>query len=1001
MKIMNKNMKTYPILVVILFLMPFANISGQINKGKVTIEVIDASGKPIPQATIFSSKNRDSYQVNQAGKATIQFKANDQLKIVAKGYSATMLAVSAIKNGRVTLIPDDYRNGDDDKIYTLYGETTERRSVGAYSKVDGKALESNPNFRLFNSLSGRLNGLFTMDNHFEPGSSSTTSFVRAPYGDYIILVDGVERSINYIDNEIVESVQLLKDASLKSLYGGVQANGILMIKTKRGAVNENYSKITIESGVQMPTRLPQYLNSYNYTMKYNEAMQNSGLTPYYTPEDYINGDPITHPDVDYYKTFLNDNMHITKANGQFTGGSDNTAYFVHFGFQSNGGYEKFTNYPNTNEAFIIRGNIDNKVLDIVTVKAGFNAAVESKKWLSVNPDVLFDMLSDNRPNEFPIEIPASAVGRDDVAYVLGGTASNQNNPLGYLTQNGYRVRDFSYMQTDLTFDVDLNKWVKGLKFTPSFSFDVYNYLTSAQGASFVVYEPIPGNDTVTFNQYGEETKETSLTRGSINRVQRNFAYNITATYNNKFGKNDINMLLTYYQQAKQYDTEIQDMTRMTFGGLINYMYDNKYTLEASVNRVGVGTFSPEKRFGTFPTVGAGWIISDEAFMNESGIDYLKLRASYGILGYTSYTSGGIVEYNLYKDQWGTGSYGGGAFNNSAYLSRMGNPALTFQKSKEFNIGVDMDLLKKSLTISAGYFNNVQTGVFATTENILPGVLGLNGIGMYENYKVYLSNGFEFEAFYSKNVNDWNIQVGTNLTYGKSHITRDASPVYQDGYEGLNPVTTYGDILGLKAIGTFPDEAAIGSAPKQLYGPVLPGDIQYANINSDYDNVIDNKDRVVIGNSLPSIQYGITLSVDYKGINLDIVGYGLAGFDRLLNNKYYQIHSNRKYSEVLNTGLPNGNAHPVLRAEYSYNNFLTSDYWIVDGSFFKIRNAEIGYTFPKTITNIVGLNNVKIYARGANLFTLSKIKDLDPENLNAGLSNFPLFTTISGGISLSF
>ncbi len=982
-------------------LLPFHQSTGQTIVDTITIELVDAKGNPVPQATIFSSKNRDSYLVNSSGKATIQLKDNDLIKIVAKGYTSTIIPVSALDNGKVTLIADVYKSGEDSKIYTIFGETTERRTVGAYSKVEGQALESNPTMHFMNSLSGRLNGLFTMDNNLEPGSTSSTNFIRAPYGNYIVLVDGVERSLDYIENEIVESVHLLKDASLKSLYGGIQANGILMIKTKRGAVNENYSRINIESGIQIPTRLPKYLNSYNYALKYNEAMINSGLTPYYTPENYINGDPVLYPDVDYYNTFLNENMTITRANGQFSGGRDNTAYFVHFGFQSNGGLEKFTNYPNTDEVFTLRGSIDNTVLDFITLKAGFNSALESKSWLMIDPANFFNILSDNRPNEFPMQIPASMVGRADVDYVLGGTAANQDNPFGYLTQNGYRVRDYSYMQTDLTFDVDLNKWVKGLKFSPSVSFDVYNLLTSTQGATFVVYEPVAGTDPLTFNQYGTETRETSLSRGGMNQVQRNFAYNFTGTYNNKFGKNDINVLLTYYQQVKQFSSQIQSLNRMNVGGLVNYMYDNKYALEVSLNRVGVGSFSPENRFGTFPTVGAAWIISDELFMKNSKIDYLKLRASYGVLGYTSYTSDGIVVYNMDKDQWATGIYGSSTFNNSAYLSAMGNPNLTFQKSKELNIGVDIDLLKKSLTMSAGYFRNQQTGVFATAQDVIPGVLGLNGIGMNQNYKAYLSSGFEVEANYSKKLNDWSINVGTNLTYGKSRVTREADPNYPAGFEGLRKVTTYGDILGLKTIGTFADDAAIAAAPKQLFGVVLPGDMQYANLNSGGDNVIDDKDRVVIGNSLPSIQYGVTLSVAYKGFNLDVVGYGLAGFERLLDNKYYQIYGNRKYSEVVNTGLPNGNQHPILRAEYSNNNFQTSDYWIVDGSFFKLRNAEIGYTLPKKTTKIAGLTNVKLYARGANLFILSKIKDLDPESLNAGINSFPLCTTISGGVSFSF
>jgi TonB-linked SusC/RagA family outer membrane protein len=992
----------YQAIVLILLLIPFVQSFGQKGtKKKIKVEIVDAKGEPISQAYIYTSESRDRYAVSYQGKATLDIKKDDELKIVAKGYKELIVSTQHFAGGKITLEPNVYKSGNDSKLYTIFGETTERRTVGAYSKVDGSALQANPTMYFMNALGGRLNGLYTMDNTMVPGFTSSTDFVRAPYGNFIILVDGVERSLSYIENEVVESVQLLKDASLKSLYGGAQANGILMIKTKRGALGENYSRFNVQTGIQTPTRLPKYLNSYQYTTKYNEAMMNSGLPPYYNPDNYTNGDPVRFPDVDYYGTFLNDNISITRANGQFSGGNESTQYFVHFGLQTNGGLEKFTAYPNSDEAFTLRGNIDNTVLGFIKVKAGFSAAMQSKKWPNMSTQTFFNMLSDNRPNEFPLTIPGSMLNSEKPGDVFGGTASNMNNPLGYLTARGYAGRDYSYVQTDLTTDIDLGKWVKGLRFTPSVTFDVYNDITSAQGATFVSYEPVVGNDnTLTFNSYGNDTKETSLSRTGTS-VQRNYAVNFTGVYNNSFGKHDINALVTYYQQVKTFGAQYQYMNRLNMGGLVNYLYDNKYAVEMSLNRVGVGTFNTDNRFGYFPTIGVGWILSDEQFMQSTGIDYMKLRTSYGVLGYTSLDGNGIVSYDLYLDRWATGgTYGVNGFNNIAYLSQRGNPNLDYQKSKEFNVGFDLELLKKSLSLSVGYFNNQLSGVFATVEDIIPGVLGLNnGLAITQNYKAYLSSGFEWEANYVKKLKDWTVLVGANMTYGKSQITKEANPNYPEGFDGLRKVSTYGDILGLQYVGTFQNQAAIDAAPAQLFSNVLPGDIQYADLNND--NFVDNKDRIVVGNSLPTVQYGVNLSVAYKGVNLDVMGYGLAGFDRLLDNKYYQIYGNRKYSQVVYDGLPNGNPHPILRAESGTNNFQTSNYWIMDGSFFKIRNIELGYTLPKSLTKEVGLTNVKVYARGANLLTLSKIKDLDPESLDAGIGNFPLCRTITGGVSISF
>jgi len=216
---------------------------------------------------------------------------------------------------------------------------------------------------------------------------------------------------------------------------------------------------------------------------------------------------------------------------------------------------------------------------------------------------------------------------------------------------------------------------------------------------------------------------------------------------------------------------------------------------------------------------------------------------------------------------------------------------------------------------------------------------------------------------------------------------------------LRKISEEGDVLGQRYIGVFTDEADIAASPQQGFGQVRPGDLKYADTNAD--GTVDNADRVVIANTTPSYQYGITVKLLWKGFNLDLLGYGLAGFDHLLTNKYYQIHGARKYSQVLIDGLPNGNPHPALSPEYRNNNFINSDYWVVDGSWFKLRNAELGYTLPYTLSEKFGVGALKVFARGTNLFTISKINDRDPENLDAGIGNFPLCRTFTGGISVSF
>jgi hypothetical protein len=421
----------------------------------------------------------------------------------------------------------------------------------------------------------------------------------------------------------------------------------------------------------------------------------------------------------------------------------------------------------------------------------------------------------------------------------------------------------------------------------------------------------------------------------------------------------------------------------------------------SLNRIGVSSFAPSNRFGVFPTFGAGWVVSEESFLKGiKWLGYMKLRASYGILGSTTYTADGLFSAYLYRDLWEpSGNYAFiGGINRIARQTQTGNPGVGFQKSYELNVGADF-LLFRSLRLSAGYFNTKLDGGLANIGDVTPGVTGKNAALMQQNYKQFKSYGWEGEAMYSNKIGDVSFTIGANFTYGVAEIPIEAEPDYPEKLAGLRKVRTEGDVLGQRCIGVFKNETEIATSSFQTFGQVRVGDFKYADTNDN--GSIDNADRVVIANTTPSWQYGITVKLNWNGWNLDLLGYGLAGFDQILNNKYYQIYGGRKYSNVLIDGLPNGNPHPALSTQYRHINFITSDYWVVNGGWFKLRNAELGYTLPYTMTEKIGIGALKVFARGFNLMTISKIKDRDPESINAGVGAFPLCRTLTAGISVSF
>lgn len=972
--------------------------------------VVDESGKPVAGARVHSSRARMYTDTDAKGNFSFKTTADDILLVKADGYRTQTISMAdeSLKKGKIVLAQDKLFAGEYHQVRLPFGSTNTRRTVGAFSSVSGEELESTPSLSIESALGGRLNGLFQLQNTLVPGWTNHTLFVRGGWGDYITIVDGVERTLEYLEPEVIESVELLKDATLKSLYGGLQANGILLVTTKKGRAYENSVRINVEHGVQTPSRLPKFLNSYDYATSYNQALANDGFDPFYDQEAldaYKNHtDPILYPDVDFYKEFLNKNFSMTRANAQFRGGSERSRYFAHIGYQGNGGLEKFSEYPNSDDILTVRTSVDMDVLDFITVSAGFNGASQTKEWPNISTQTFFAPLASHHPNDYPILIPAGMVGRSDVDDVIGGTAEKQNNPYGLLTGRGYAERRYTYIQSDFGLAVDLGQWIKGLTVKPFVSFDVYNVETAAKGATFSVYEPVADPETgeVTFNKWGEDTQATSQTRSGA-EVRRNYAFNLTSTYNRALGKHDLRGILNYYQSRNEVRGIHEDPRRQNLGLHLSDMIADRYILEFNINRVGVTSFSKSNRYGYFPAFGAGWILSEENFFGENDpVDYLKLRASYGILGSTTYTAEGGFSTHLYQDVWKqNGTIGLDGDNYLVSLDRTGNPDLGFQKSYEFNAGIDALLFNRTTRLSLGYFNNKNEDFIGDRGNIIPGVIGKNEALPFWNFKKFGLKGFEGEFWYDRYFGKLQLGIGANMTYGISKRINDGEPAYPSAsFEGLITVGRPVDaIMGLEATGVFKDQADIDQSPAQTFGPVRPGDLKYADNNND--GYVDERDRKEIGNSSPRLQYGLTLDLKYRGFNLNVLVTGYGKYNRLLDTPYYQIYGKRKYSQVVVDGLPNGNPHPQLSALAAENNFVNSTYWIVNGGFLKLRNVELGYTLPHKLTERFSINAVKLFTRGHNLLTLSKIKDLDPENLDAGIGNFPLCSTVTAGLSVSF
>lgn len=906
---------------------------------------------------------------------------------------------------------DTIKLNNGEKVNVLYGTQKYDRFVGNMNTVKGDDLKNYPSMMIMEALAGQLPGVFIRQNNGNPGEENFSTFIRGSVGGYITLVDGVERPLSPYDIEQIEEITVLKDPVSKALYGGRMSNGILMVTTKRGKNMKSEFRAGVQRGVKMPTVLPEYLNSYDFATYYNQASINDGLGAKYSQEElngYQSGTmPLKYPDVDYYGQFLNKSMEITRVNAEYYGGNEKTNFYVHGGFQNEGKFEAYGDNPRKMQAFNLQGNLDSKFSEEITLHANFAGYMANKQYPgtythSLNDDDsrkigTFSMgtLSSRYPNAYPIWVRGDSIG---------GTSSYKDNPYGAQAQSGYIRENHLRMQADLGFDVKLDNLIKGLSLKPVYSFDIYHKQNLEKLHTIGIYNIASFDEAgnpLTWNTIQAEKKATSQSLGDDDYGNR-WAFTNTLSYQTEIGKHQIDLDLVYYISKLVYAGNLIDYKRQNLGLRGNYTYAGKYTLEGVLNYSGSQSYTSDKRFKYFPALGASWLISKEDFMKDNSvIDYLKLNASWGIVG------DGDIAPNLWRETWGASA--GYLFNTSStvattVLNQVYSNELDWPKQREIDLSIEARLVKK-VGMKFSYFDYLQYDWLSKKTNNYPGIIGSTNFLPQANFGKTGLKGIEAELSYTGNCGELKYRVGTHMTYSKSdNVLIDELPDPNYSTQG----TPWDAIWGYQSAGFYTqadiDQIIAGTSTMALPSYMDPkalraGNIIYKDLNGD--KVIDKYDTQIIGNSSPRLMYGGDIKLSYKGFDLYAMLLGFGEYKRNLNNIFYQINSTRKYSTVVRDGLPNGNAHPLLTTGAGTNDFQGSDYWIVNGGYLKLQNVSLSYTLPKRFVQSAKMSDVKLFLYGTDLLTISKIKKSDPESLDAGLYDYPLFSTYAIGVSISF
>lgn len=890
-----------------MLLLPFfseSNIYAQKRSkqySEIKAKVVDKEGNPIQSVRITVDEGIFESSTDKQGKFSLKVTDNSTLVFDVPGFEPQYLGVSVIKQNPVVVMEKSIPYGGvKDEVELPFRKTIAREIVGATSTIDEDAISSSNQMNVLNILSGKAPGLNVSQVPTEPGRSATVLNIRglsrsATDNAPLIIIDGIERPLEDLTPEEIESITVLKDATSKILYGPKAVNGVLLVKTKRGIKYKRDRQFNIEFGAQTPVRMPEYLNSADYATMYNQARINDGLSPYYTQTD-IDGyrmgtNPVLYPDVDFHKLCLNDHMSYRKAIAQFRGGNESAQYYVNATYAGYGGYEA-VGKNNTSNKFNLRVNLDYKVNDWLKAFVDIAGQMEFYTTNYMSADKLFSRLSSHRPNAYPIKFSDPGNPGTEIygAMENANLSSSRENIYAEMALGGSKENTVRKGQTNIGFDLSLDRYVKGLSAKAYVTFDVYNYLVVGKNENFSSYRPIFNENSLIGKELLTVEKKVSDKSRIADQMYRNYGYFGQLSYDRTFqAKHQLKSDLVIFQSRRENLGSSQDDVNRTFALRTNYVYNKKWIAELDMAVMGSSRFTKGNRYGYFPTVGVAWIASEEKFLKDKEwLDFLKIKASTGLLGTDNY-----FDFFLFESRWNTSqsTHFGPKLEedvNTSTLVHVGNPDLTWEKSFEINIGAEASFLN-CLTADFNYFNNYRYDILTPTTSFS----SINGGElMYRNYGSVRNQGVELALEYSGNIGKLHYSIGGNTIWSKA--------VYEktDDMEGLSsnrkkegkPVDTR---FGLIAEGLFKSGDEIAAHPVQDFGPVQIGDVKYANINNDHH--INENDMLPIGNEYPRFQFGLNINLAYKGFELSLSGSGMAQYDIYLNNSYYWMREDQKYS----------------------------------------------------------------------------------------------------------
>lgn len=1032
----------------------FVTLSMAAQSVRVTGTVKDETGEPLVGASVKVKGGTTGAITDANGNFSLQADKGQNLTISYAGFTAQTVTVG---NRAINVVLKD-NNDLNELVVVGYGVQKKSVVTAAIAKVNTEDMAKAAPMRVDNALKGLAAGVTVFSNSGQPGAASkvrvrgTGTVTGNGAADPIYIVDGmpIEGGIDYLNPSDIESIEVLKDAASGAIYGARAANGVILVTTKKGEQGKTHVTYDFSYGISNPWRKRDVLNASEYALMMNEGRLNAGIAPLYNdPYSYGEG-------TNWQDEVFNKNAADMRHQFSLSGANEKINYFVSLGYQTQEGivggnydrsnYQRLTMRSNTTYTVFDKSK-ERKWLQKMNISANLSYSRiksrgidENSQWgsplgsaLTLSPILkVYESDPEGQKEQYGGMTGYTPVySADGQMYSLPGTAYNEMvNPVASLSLPGSQGWSHKFV-TNFALDFDI---YEGLKFRSSYSADMSFYGSDSYTKMFYLRAA---------NYSDKTTASSESDRGTVWQLEN------TLSYNKNIGDHSFTVLLG--QSAKQssgyylgatayhlvdeskpsvdYTTGLQENgERNGWGGTnakvrlasmfarANYNYGERYMGEFTIRRDGSSRFGMNNKYATFPSFSVGWNVMNEPYMQNrkaQWINSMKVRYSWGKngnekignFGYTVLVNGGN-NYIL-----GPGE----SVITGTKASGLSNQSLRWEESIQHDAGIDFGFFNNALTVTVDYFNKRTSGMLMTMN--IPSYVGeskpTGNVGKMEN------SGVELEATYKLHKGDWNFRASGNISYLKNKLIEygnESGWANLDSFQGTGTISRaengqpFPYFYGYKTAGIFQNMNEVNAYTNAEGGLIqpnaVPGDVRFVDINGD--GQITDDDRTKIGKGTPDWSWGLNFAISWKDFDFSMMWQGTIGNDIFDATRRTDISLANLPSYMLNRWTGEGTSDKYPRFVWGDNtNWQSSDLYIYDGSYARLKNIQIGYTLPQNLTKKAFIQNLRLYVSAENLLTLTKYHGYDPEIASGGTSLgvdygvYPQARTFTFGAQVAF